>query len=181
MRDRGPYQGGERWQEPGYVFTTRTGRLVEPCEEPLWLLEDLLPRYALKYDARFARRFLVTAVALTTRFTEGSFEQLSCVAEELTLRLLLTTTEVTLETFGLLDPGVAEALACFSDLVYEDMDHEWLYDDSKDGIRESPLGEYLGVAPMGLESWFKPFNEGRYVHPYAADELRDDPDGQSAT
>lgn len=50
------------------------------------------------------------------------------------------------------------------------MDHEWLYDDSKDGIDESPLGEYLGVAPMGLASWFKPFNDDRYVHPYAVDE-----------
>ncbi|WP_102937518.1 hypothetical protein [Streptomyces malaysiensis] len=143
---------------------------VVECDQPLWLLDDLPPRYALQYDARFARRFLVTAIALTTRFTEGSFHQLSCVAEELALRLLLTTAEVTLETFGLLGDGVSAALEGFGDLVYEDMDHEWLYDDSKDGIDESSVGEYLGVAPMDLASWFKPFNDDRYVHPYAADE-----------
>ncbi|MFI7103543.1 hypothetical protein ACIBK8_29845 [Streptomyces sp. NPDC050161] len=36
---------------------------------------------------------------------------------------------------------------------------------------ESPVGEYLGVAPMGLASWFKLFNGDRYAHPYAVDEL----------
>ncbi|WP_344565116.1 hypothetical protein [Streptomyces axinellae] len=151
---------------------------VAECDRPLWLLEDLPPRYALQYDALFARRFLVTAVALTTRFTEGSFRQLSCVAEELALRMLLQAAEVTLDTFGLLTDGRKAALECFADLVYEDMDHEWLYDDSKDGIDESPVGEYLGVAAMDLASWFKPFNDDRYVHSYAADEPEDASNGE---
>ncbi|MBY8888465.1 hypothetical protein K7472_27010 [Streptomyces sp. PTM05] len=140
------------------------------CDGPLWHFEDLPGRYALQYDARFARRFLVTVIAMTTRFTDGSFQQLSCVAEELALKLLLTETNVTLETFGLLDDGVSAALASFADNVYEDMDHEWLYDDSMDGIDESAVGETLGVAPMAFKAWFTPFNEGRYVHPSAADE-----------
>ncbi|MYU53271.1 MULTISPECIES: hypothetical protein [Streptomyces] len=143
---------------------------VADCDRPMWLLDELPPRYALRYDARFARRFLVTAIALTTRFTEGSFEQLSCVAEELALRLLLGRAEVALETFGLLDDGVASALECFTTLVCEDMDHEWLYDDAKDGIDESSVGDYLGVVPMGLTSWFTPFNDHRFVHPYVMDE-----------
>jgi hypothetical protein len=50
------------------------------------------------------------------------------------------------------------------------MDHEWLYDDSMDGIDESTVGAALGVAPMAFKAWFTPFNEGRYVHPSAADE-----------
>lgn len=149
------------------------GTNVSEYDELLWQLDNLPPRYALQYNSRFARRFLVTTVALTTRFTEGSFVQLSCVAEELSLRLLLASAEVTLETFGLLSDGVAAALECFTDLVYEDMDHEWLYDDSTDGIEETDVGAHLGVAPMDLASWFKPFNDGRYVHPYAADEPED--------
>lgn len=140
------------------------------CDSPLWHFEDLPERYALQYDARFARRFLVTVIAMTTRFTDGSFQQLSCVAEELALKLLLAETNVTLETFGLLDDGVSAALDSFADNVYEDMDHEWLYDDSMDGIDESSVGEALGVAPMAFRAWFTPFNEGRYVHPSAADE-----------
>ncbi|MGW7088639.1 hypothetical protein ACWGH2_34750 [Streptomyces sp. NPDC054871] len=148
----------------------REGTNVAECDRPLWLLDELPPRHALQYDARFARRFLVTAVALTTRLTEGSFKDLSCVAEELTLRLLLREAEVTLETFGLLDEGASAALECFTDRVYEDMDHELLYDDSLDGI-----------APMGISSWFTPFNEGRYVHPYAADEPDSDPEPDTET
>ncbi|MBZ6229923.1 hypothetical protein [Streptomyces olivaceus] len=140
------------------------------CDSPLWHFEDLPERYALQYDARFARRFLVTVIAMTTRFTDGSFQQLSCVAEELALKLLLAETNVTLETFGLLDDGVSAALDSFADNVYEDMDHEWLYDDSMDGIDESAVGEALGAAPMAFRAWFTPFNEGRYVHPSAADE-----------
>ncbi|MEV6763853.1 hypothetical protein AB0N16_25100 [Streptomyces sp. NPDC051105] len=107
---------------------------------------------------------------MTTRFTDGSFQQLSCVAEELALRLLLNETNVTLETFGLLNDGVSAALDAFANNVYEDMDHEWLYDDSTDGIDESAVGAALGVAPMSFKAWFTPFNEGRYVHPSAADE-----------
>ncbi|MEV6754806.1 hypothetical protein [Streptomyces sp. NPDC051214] len=143
---------------------------VAECDGPMWLLDELPPRYALQYDARFARRFLVTAIALTTRLTEGSFRQLSCVAEELALRLLLREAEVTLDTFGLLDEGVASALECFAELVYEDMDHEWLYDDAMDGIDESEAGEALGITPLAITNWFTPFNKDRYVHPYAADE-----------
>ncbi|MEV2251052.1 hypothetical protein AB0I94_10800 [Streptomyces sp. NPDC050147] len=138
---------------------------VAEYDGPMWLLDELPARYALRYDASFARRFLVTAIALTTRLTDGSFRQLSCVAEELALRLLLREAEVTLGTFGLLDEGVSSALECFADLVYEDMDHEWLYDDAMDGIDESEASEAAGIA-----SWFTPFNATRYVHPYAADE-----------
>ncbi|MEB8338129.1 hypothetical protein [Streptomyces endophyticus] len=140
---------------------------VAECEDVLWHLEGLPNRYALRYDAKFARRFLVTVIAMTTRFTQGTFTELSCVAEELALRLLLTEAKVCLETFGLLDTGVEQALDCFADLVYEDMDHAWLYDDATDGIEDSPIGRAPRVAPLGLADWFTPFNEGRYVHPYA--------------
>ncbi|MET9759559.1 hypothetical protein ABZ016_10935 [Streptomyces sp. NPDC006372] len=151
---------------------TEEGTSAAECNEPLWHFEDLPERYALQYDARFARRFLVTVIAMTTRFTNGSFQQLSCVAEELALRLLLHETNVTLETYGLLDDGVSAALETFAGNVYEDMDHEWLYDDSMDGIDESDAGPALGVAPMAFRTWFTPFEEGSYVHPSAAGENR---------
>lgn len=143
---------------------------VGECEGPLWVLEHLPERYALQHDARFARRFLVTGIAMTTRFTNGSFGQLSCVAEELALRILLNETNATLELFGLLDDGLSAALESFADNVYEDMDHEWLYDGSMDGIDESEAGATLGVAPMAFGAWFTPFSEDRFVHPSAADE-----------
>lgn len=54
---------------------------------------------------------------MTIRFTQGIFTHLSCVTEELALRLLLTEAKVCLETFDLLDDGVVQALDCFADLV----------------------------------------------------------------
>ncbi|WP_438490072.1 hypothetical protein [Streptomyces sp. S186] len=51
--------------------------------------------------------------------------KLSCVAEELVLRLLLAEAEVALDTYGLLDDGVKAAWEAFVHEVYEDSDHEW--------------------------------------------------------
>ncbi|MFI5799268.1 hypothetical protein [Streptomyces sp. NPDC051677] len=149
---------------------TQEDATVAECEGPLWHLERLPDRYALQYDARFARRFLVTTIAMTTRFTDGSFQRLSCVAEELALRFLLSETTTTLELHGLLDDDVSAALDAFAANVYEDKDHEWLYDDSLDAFDEAPAGATLGTAPMAFRSWFTPFHEGRHVHPSAADE-----------
>ncbi|MGW5674100.1 hypothetical protein ACWEV4_03315 [Streptomyces sp. NPDC003860] len=158
----------ELFQDVGVLSRERS--TVAECDGHLWHLEDLPPRYALQYDAHFARRFLVTVISMTTRFTGGDFRQLGCVAEELALRLLLDAASVSLETFDLLDEGVKAALDAFAENVYEDADHEWLYDDSADGIDEGPVGEALGIAPMSIGSWFTPFNDGRHVHPYARDE-----------
>ncbi|MEU7256567.1 hypothetical protein AB0B21_12265 [Streptomyces rimosus] len=152
---------------------TQTRSNVTECERPLWLMEELPERYALEYDAHFALRFLVTAIAMTTRFTNGSFQQLGCLAEELALRLLLREASVSLETFGLMDEGVAVALEAFAENVYEDLDHEWLYDDSVGEIGEDAAGEAFGVTPMAIGSWFTPFNGGRYAHPYAMEASED--------
>lgn len=133
---------------------------VAECEGPLWHLERLPDRYALQYDARFARRFLVAVIALTTRFTDGSFRHLGCVAEELALRFLLSEATATLELHGLLDDDTSAALDAFAANVYDDMDHEWLYDVSMDAMD-------VGAS---FTSWFTPFSEGRFVHPSARDE-----------
>ncbi|MGW3284761.1 hypothetical protein ACWDR3_08970 [Streptomyces sp. NPDC001002] len=152
---------------------TQEEATVAECEGPLWHLERLPDRYALNYDARFSRRFLVTVIAMTTRFTDGSFTRLSCVAEELALRFLLSQATTTLELYGLLDDDVSAALEAFAGNVYEDMGHEWLYDDSMDGLGAiggiGEIGEIaLGGVPVAFKAWFTPFNEGRYVHPSAA-------------
>ncbi|MFJ8535720.1 hypothetical protein [Streptomyces sp. NPDC093591] len=163
--------------EDVHVLTQEDTNVAE-CEGPLWHLERLPDRYALRYDARFARRFLTTVIALTTRFTDGSFQRLSCVAEELALRFLLGGATTTLELYGLLDDDVSAALEAFADNVYEDMDHEWLYDDPSDGVDEGTMGATgaaLGIAPMAFGSWFTPFDEGRYVHPSATDDAPDAP------
>ncbi|WP_406063583.1 hypothetical protein OG462_33845 [Streptomyces sp. NBC_01077] len=143
---------------------------VADCQGDLWHLAELPPRYVLAYDELFARRFLVTAIALTTRFTDGSFQQLGCLAEELVLKILLQQTHATLDLYGLLSDDVADSLDRFADGVYEDMDFEWLYDESNDGIDEDPALAGTGITPLTIGTWFTPFGDGSYVHPYAVDE-----------
>ncbi|WP_329284404.1 hypothetical protein [Streptomyces sp. NBC_00691] len=143
---------------------------VAECRAELWHLAELPPRYGLAYDELFARRFLVTAIALTTRFTDGSFRRLGCLAEELVLRLLLQQAHSTLDLYGILGDDVAEALERFAGQVYEDMDFEWLYDDARDLVDEGPDFAGGDVTPLAIGTWFTPFGDDRYVHPYAVDE-----------
>ncbi len=151
------------------VLTEESSNAAQ-CDGPMMQLDSLPSQFALRYDERFARHLVVTAVTLTGRMTQPGFESLSCVAEELLLRLLLETAEVTLELYGLMTQDVATAWQYFAEGIYEDMDHEWLYDPSMDGIDQDPAAAHLGIAPMGLRDWFNPFNEGRYVHPFAVYE-----------
>ena len=151
------------------VLTEESSNAAQ-CDGPMMQLDSLPSQFSLQYDERFARHLVVTAVTLTGRMTQPGFENLNCVAEELLLRLLLQTAEVTLELYGLMDQDVATAWEYFVEGVYEDMDHEWLYDPSMDGIDQDPAAAHLGIAPMGLKNWFTPFNEGRYVHPFATYE-----------
>ncbi|WP_306330384.1 hypothetical protein [Streptomyces venezuelae] len=152
---------------------------VADCGSELWHLDALPPRYAGTYDELFARRFLVTAIALTTRFTDGSFQRLGCLAEELVLKLLVEQAHATLDLYGLLDTDTADALDRFADGVYEDRDFEWLYDDPTEDPDDDPAYEGPGVTPSTLGGWFTPFDDDRYVHPYAVDE-RAEPDPGSA-
>ncbi|MFC9390071.1 hypothetical protein [Streptomyces venezuelae] len=152
---------------------------VADCGSELWHLDALPPRYAGTYDELFARRFLVTAIALTTRFTDGSFQRLGCLAEELVLKLLVEQAHATLDLYGLLDHATAEALDRFADGVYEDRDFEWLYDDSTEDAHEDPAFEGPGVTPSTLGGWFTPFGDDRYVHPYAVDETAESDPGST--
>ncbi|MGW6394178.1 hypothetical protein ACWFR1_27595 [Streptomyces sp. NPDC055103] len=137
---------------------------VAECQGHLWHLDQLPSRHAHQYNELFARRFLVTAIALTTRFTDGSFRKLGCLAEELVLKLLIEQAHVTLDLHGLLDEDVAAALGRFAGEVYEDMDFAWLQDQAEGGAAE-------GGATLGFGTWFTPFDDARYVHPYALDEM----------
>ncbi|MFI8519443.1 hypothetical protein ACIGEZ_16635 [Streptomyces sp. NPDC085481] len=146
---------------------------VAGCEGQLWHLDQLPARYAATYDELFARRFLVTAVALTTRFTDGGFRRLGCLADELVLKFLLEQAHVTLDLYGLLDDEVATALECFAAGVFEGVEFERLYDETGETARPADAAEPAGTPEDGDEAgapWFTPFGEDRYVHPYASDQ-----------
>jgi hypothetical protein len=139
------------------------------CDDGLLQLEGLPARFAHLYTPLFARKLLVTAVTLTDRLCRPGLAHPVCIAEELLLRLLLETAEATLDLHGLLHRGVREALDAFRANLYEDLDHESLYDPSLDGIDEDPAVAAPGNTPMGVDDWFTPFDGDGPVHPYVAE------------
>jgi len=55
------------------------------------------------------------------------------------------------------------------DSLFEDLDHEMLYDPALDGISNDPECASLGIADLDVAAWFVPFFD-RTVNPYAADD-----------
>lgn len=132
--------------------------------EDTWILSQLPGRFAARYTPLFAQEFLVAVVDVTGRLTKG-WEPLACVAQELGLRILLNEVEVVAETADVaLDDNWRSLL---EDLLFEDLDHEFLYDPAYDGIEDDPASQPPGMAPMRFEDWFEPFNEDRTMPPYA--------------
>jgi hypothetical protein len=132
------------------------------------VLSALPPRFAHRFTAAFAQRFLACMLDVTRRFT-GGWEPLSCVAQELALRVLLDEAEVQADVAEVeLDPAWRQHL---EESVFEDTDHELLYDPAWDGIENQPELGPPGMAAMRFESWFTPFNTDRPLPPYALDDL----------
>jgi hypothetical protein len=124
------------------------------------VLDDLPERYVLQYNVLFVRRLVTTAVMMTGRLTQPAFVQLTCVAEELLMRLLLIQAEVAADTFGLLTAEVTTALEVFADGVYEDMDHEWLYELAADGVDEDPDSRTWESHPWASTAGSSPSTRG---------------------
>lgn len=136
-----------------------------------WILSQLPSRFAAGYCARFARMFLVALVDVTSRFARG-WEPLTCVAQELCLRVLLNEVEVMADLAVVtLDDNWRGHL---EDILFEDLDHELLYDPAYDGIEEDPDSQPPGMAPMAFSDWFAPFSAERSMPPYALPEARDE-------
>lgn len=128
-----------------------------------FVLAGLPERFAHRYSVIFAQKIMTIMIDLTTKLSRG-WSTPSCVAQELALKLLLDGVEVTLETYGLeLADGWREMLEAS---MYEDDDHENLYDPSMDGFENDlTYMQHFAMAPMRFEDWFKPFT-GRHVPPY---------------
>ena len=142
--------------------------LADASEDTFLVLDELPVRYAHRYDALFTQQLIVAMVEVTRRFTSG-WEPLSCIAQELALRLVLNGAETQLELaeVELEDEwrSVVEAA------LFEDPDHEMLFDASLDGIEDdSEFLATLGAAPMAFADWFRPFKSERHLPPYLLDQ-----------
>ena len=150
---------------------TRADEDDEPADlNTTFVLSGLPSRFARHYTPRFARRFLVAMVDVTRRLTAG-WEPLSCVAEELAVRALLDEVEVQADVADIeLDRGWRGHL---EEHVFDDVDHELLYDPALDGIEDQPALGPPGMAPMSFDWWFVPFNPDRPLPPYILDDRPD--------
>jgi hypothetical protein len=137
-----------------------------------WLIGMMLPpRYRLRYTAEFARRFFVCLVTVIWKLGQREPMRLSCVAEELAAHVLLQEAEALAE-----EQDQAIDYSSFRDTLFEDLDFEFLYDETYDGIEGTELGETMGITHLPFAEWFERFGppaSSTYteVHPYAQQEI----------
>jgi hypothetical protein len=106
------------------VHTLETEQATVADDPALMALPDLPPQYALCYDARLARKFLVTAVSITGRLAQSAWSSPACIAEALALNMVIEEAKVVLDISDLMDIDQAEEIyATFGESVYEDTDH----------------------------------------------------------
>jgi hypothetical protein len=128
-----------------------------------WLLADLPAMFRDRYTPAFTRAFLVAFLDLTTRLTRP-WTAPSCVAQELGVRLLTDTVEVTADLAGLtLPPHWRDELY---ELLLEDTDHEYLYDAAADGFLDDPTFGPPGMVSLHIDDWFTPFHGHTPLPPY---------------
>ena len=95
-----------------------------------WLIGTMLPpRYRLKYTAKFARRFFLCLVTVVWKLGQREPLRLSCVAEELAAYILVLEAEALAE-----EQDQAVDFGSFRDTLFEDLDFEFLYDETYDAI-----------------------------------------------
>jgi hypothetical protein len=137
---------------------------------------DELPQaFITHYDALFLKKFITVAVDLGRQLVAGQWA-LTCVAQVLALRMVLDRVETVQEIYGLtLDDdwqSWAEAR------LFEDLDHQMLYDPRKDGVETIPgFAKETGAANLPIDQWFDPFRRDTVMNPYAAAESTWPPEG----
>jgi hypothetical protein len=86
----------------------------------------------------------------------------------LALVLLLNEAEQQLE---LADLDLGDWRDTIDDHLFEDTDHEILFDPSLDGAEDDKTFlTQTGAAPMAFPDWFTPFNPERHLPPYLLDQ-----------
>ncbi|MEP6562842.1 MAG: hypothetical protein ABJD68_17415 [Nakamurella sp.] len=155
---------GDLFDDLEYLGDSRSDDIRGAIQSTV-VLSGLPDRFAHRYNLGFARKFLVATVDLTARLTHG-WEPASCVAQELGLRLVLDRMADNIDMWGMIVDR--RGRTHLEEALFEDLDHELLYDPSMDGFENEP-DTVQGMTPMDFDSWFVPFNSKRHLPPYASD------------
>lgn len=126
------------------------------------IIVDALPREFLhRYTERVLRDFLVCLVSVGLKLQLSGFHALACTGEELAAA---ATREHAIALLEL--QGEAPDFTAWDDAVFEDLDHELLFNPALDGLPQTEAARLLGIGNLDVGEWFVPFNPPRVVHPY---------------
>jgi len=136
----------------------------DDLEDEEHIFRELLPRkYFHQYTPLFLKQFYTTLLTVGYKLAlpRKSSTLIACVAEELALRILIERASELLE-----DDGIDADFGAFEDVIYQDIDFEYLYEPDMDGIEDSEAGAELRIVNLHFSDWFKPFdNASMPVHP----------------
>lgn len=136
---------------------------TKPKRTRLFSGQFLPGRYTDFYDFAMLRRLYVCLTVVVGRL-QDQWEPPRCRGEELVLRAVLEHSETCLEEET---NESTDAFADLRDRLFNDFDHEYLFDLAFDGIDDPTTdeGSQLGVHALHPSAWFTPFRPGSLVHP----------------
>ncbi|MBB5153200.1 hypothetical protein [Saccharopolyspora phatthalungensis] len=142
----------------------------------LLVLEELPPCYDHRYDAFFARAFVLSAAAVAVRLTESTWTPPRTVAEALALRLVINEARVVLEAAELMTWEASESVfAGFAGRAFGGVDHDELYEvdlplagEAEPEVAEqvTKLETELRARGLAFDQWFTPRDGNPARHPY---------------
>lgn len=142
----------------------------------LLVLEELPPCYDHRYDAFFARAFVLASTPVAERLTETSWTPPRSVAEELALRLFVNEARVALEAAELMTWDDSESVfAVFTERAFGGLDHDELYEvdlplagevEPETAAQVAKLEAELHSRGLAFDQWFSPRDGNPPQHPY---------------
>ncbi len=147
---------------------------VQNVEEPEDIVDTMIgiylpERYLYKYTPRFFRKFAVCIITVAWKLVQPEHMVLSSLAEELAAWVIIQEAKRHLEDET--DEEVENAFDAFIDTYFEDLDFEFLYDNSFDGIEKTELAQRIDLSPLAFSDWFSPISDepSRTPHPFVSE------------
>ncbi|MGP4020045.1 hypothetical protein [Saccharopolyspora sp. 5N708] len=142
----------------------------------LLVLEELPPCYDHRYDAFFARAFVLSSAPVAQRLTEAAWTPPRTVAEALALRLIINEARVVLEAAELMTWDASEPVFdAFAARAFGDTDHDELYEvdlslaadaEPETAQQVTKVEAELHARGLAFDQWFNPRGGNPASHPY---------------
>ncbi len=123
-------------------------------------------RHTDLYDFTMIRRLYACLVVVAGRLQDGWRPQ-ACRAEELVTAAVVEQAQFLFEEATGQD---ADALGYLYELLFEDLDHQYIFAPAFDGIDDPDTteGAQMRTGSLHPKDWFEPLREDEPVHPLAA-------------